>query len=204
MPRAGLDPDRVVRAAAELADELGHDRLTLAAVAARFDVAVPSLYKHVEGIDDVHRRLTVLAIEELGHRLAVAASEADGVGASGAGRRERLRAVARAHRGYARTHPALHAATVRAAGPDDTALRAASDDVLATVLAVLEDYGASGDDAVDAARTVRSALHGFSTLEAAGGFGLPRDVDRSFDALVDTLHDGLVAQYGSRTDRPDG
>ena len=33
-------------------------------------------------------------------------------------------------------------------------------------------------------------------LEAAGGFGLPRDVSRSFDRLVDVLHDGLTSRPG--------
>ena len=28
------------------------------------------------------------------------------------------------------------------------------------------------------------------TLEIAGGFGLPRDIDRSFERLVDMLHEG--------------
>ncbi|MBY5161980.1 TetR/AcrR family transcriptional regulator [Salsipaludibacter albus] len=186
MPRAGLDPDRVVRAAADLVDDVGHDQLTLAAVAAHFDVAVPSLYKHVGGIDDLHGRLAVLAVEELGARLAAAA------GGPHAGD-EPFRTLARAYRAYAVEHPGRYAATVRAPGPDDVALRAASDAVLSTVLAVLGDLGLTGDDAVDAARAVRSALHGFVTLEAAGGFGLPRDVDRSFTSLVDTLHRGLLA-----------
>jgi hypothetical protein len=46
-------------------------------------------------------------------------------------------------------------------------------------------------------RALRSALHGFASLEAAGGFGLPRDVNRSYRFLVDTLITGL------QTDRPD-
>lgn len=42
----------------------------------------------------------------------------------------------------------------------------------------------TNDDVFDATRALRSALHGFVSLEAAGGFGLPRDVDRSFSRLV--------------------
>ena len=42
-----------------------------------------------------------------------------------------------------------------------------------------------------ATRAVRSALHGFVGLEAVGGFGLPQDVDPSYDWLVDLLHAGL-------------
>lgn len=33
----------------------------------------------------------------------------------------------------------------------------------------------------------RAAVHGFVTLEASGGFGLPRDIDRSFDQMVAAL-----------------
>ena len=53
-----------------------------------------------------------------------------------------------------------------------------------TIYAVLLGYGLTRSDAVDATRALRSALHGFVTLENAGGFGLPQDVDRSFDRLV--------------------
>jgi hypothetical protein len=62
------------------------------------------------------------------------------------------------------------------------------------VAAVLRGYGIVDDDAViDAARTVRASLHGFVALEAAGGFGLPRDVDRSYDRLVEALDVGLTS-----------
>jgi hypothetical protein len=63
----------VVGEAARLADEVGHERVTLAAIAERFGVAVPSLYKHVAGIDDVHRHLAGRAVRELGEALATAA-----------------------------------------------------------------------------------------------------------------------------------
>jgi hypothetical protein len=59
------------------------------------------------------------------------------------------------------------------------------------VLAVLRGWNLDGDDEVHAARTVRSALHGFVVLEAAGGFGIPVNLDASFDALVATLASGL-------------
>jgi hypothetical protein len=45
---------------------------------------------------------------------------------------------------------------------------------------------------VHAARGLRSALHGFVTLEAGGGFGFPLDLDDSYDRLVRTLADGFA------------
>ncbi len=50
MPRAGLTPDRIISEAATVADEVGLDRLTLAAVAHRCGVSLPGLYKHVSGL----------------------------------------------------------------------------------------------------------------------------------------------------------
>jgi hypothetical protein len=34
-------------------------------------------------------------------------------------------------------------------------------------------------------------VHGFATLEVAGGFGLPKDCDESFRRLVEALVAGL-------------
>ena len=179
MPRAGLTPDRVVGVAARLADDVGYDRLTLKEVARRCKVRLPSLYKHVAGLDGLRRGIALLAIEELTGVLRKAA-----VGRAG---RDALLALANAYRAYARAHPGRYAATLRAPEPGDEAVQDASDAVLEVVFAVLRGYDLEGSDAIDATRALRSALHGFVALETAGGFGLPEDVDRSFRRLVEGL-----------------
>ena len=188
MPRAGLRPSIVIREAADLADAVGYDHLTLAALAARLGVAVPSLYKHVDGLDAVRRGVAIVALGELGDAMAaaVAATTDQDPGA-------RLRAVADAYRAFAGAHPGRYAATLRAAPPDDADHVAASEAVLRTVFAVLGERGLAGDDAIDATRALRAALHGFVSLEAAGGFGLPREIGRSFARLVEGLDRGFVA-----------
>lgn len=81
------------------------------------------------------------------------------------------------------------------AAPDkhDAEHIAVSNEALQIVLAVLAGYQLSGDDAIDAARVFRATLHGFISLEQAGGFGLPVDVDRSFDRLIAGLAGTLSA-----------
>jgi hypothetical protein len=59
--------------------------------------------------------------------------------------------------------------------------------------AVLRAWSLEGDGAIDAIRVVRSALHGFVALERGGGFAMARDVDASFERLVDVLVTGLGA-----------
>ncbi|MER7439482.1 TetR/AcrR family transcriptional regulator [Micromonospora avicenniae] len=188
MPRAGLNQQIVVREAARLVDEVGREQLTLAAVAARLGVALPSLYKHVRGADALAQKLSAFATAELADELMTAAVGRAGVDA--------LQAVAAAYRSYARRHPGRYPATQRVPDPADPDHVAAGERAVGAVYAVLNGYGITGDAAVDAARTLRSALHGFVSLEVAGGFGLPRDLDRSYDEMIASL-DAALRGWGS-------
>ncbi|MGK5743022.1 TetR/AcrR family transcriptional regulator [Micromonospora sp. URMC 103] len=179
MPRAGLNEQAVVREAARLVDEVGYQQLTLAALAGRLGVALPSLYKHIRGADALAQKLSALVTAELATELTTA-----GVGRAGA---DALRAIADAYRAYARRHPGRYPATQRVPDQADPEHVAAGERAVGAIYAVLRGYGLTGDDAVDAARVLRSALHGFVSLEAAGGFGLPRDVDRSYEQLVTAM-----------------
>ena len=184
VPRAGLSRERVVEEAAAVADEVGFDRLSLAAVADRLGGRLPSLYKHIDSLEGLRHDVTVRALRELADAVTPAVAGRAGEAA--------LHALARAYRDFGHRHPGRYAATVRAPARGDEQHDAAADTVLRVVLAVLAGYGLAGDDAIDAARALRGGLHGFVTLEAAGGFGLPRDVDRSFDRLVGALHEALT------------
>ncbi|HEY7431625.1 MAG TPA: WHG domain-containing protein [Streptosporangiaceae bacterium] len=179
MPRVGLNRERVTAAAAAVADEVGMGRLTLAAVAQRCGVSLPGLYKHVEGLGAVKRDIALLAVRELTFELATAAA-----GLSG---RDALLAIARAYRGYALAHPGRYAATVWAPAPGDDEHAAVGAAAISVLAAVLKGYRIEGEDAIDAIRMMRAALHGFVSMEAAGGFGLPQSVDVSFIRLVEAL-----------------
>jgi AcrR family transcriptional regulator len=183
MARAGLTPARVVSEAAALADERGVEALSLASLADRLGVRVPSLYKHVDGLGDLRRRLALQGLHEL----------ADAVTAGTVGRAgpDALRASAAAYRTYAGAHPGVYAAIQRAPMADDPEWTAAASRIADVLFAVLHGYGPGDDELVHAARAVRSALHGFVTLERLGGFGLPQDVDASFDRMLDLLDAGL-------------
>ena len=183
MPRAGLSTAAVVAAAADIADAEGLDRLTLARVAATAGVRTPSLYNHVESLDDVRRRVALLALRDLADALRDAA-----VGRAGD---DALAAMAAAYRAYARRHPGRYAATQRAPAEGDEEMRTAAAGAVDVVLAILRGYGLEGDDAIHAARAVRSALHGFVTLETGGGFGIPVDLDESYARMVRALARGL-------------
>jgi AcrR family transcriptional regulator len=190
MPRAGLTPERVVAEAAIVADEGGLEQLTLAAVAQRVGVALPSLYKHVHGLDGLRRELGILGMRELAARLSKAA-----MGRTG---RSALEAVSHAYRSFATDRPGLYAATMRAPSPDDEEHTAVSQEALDVAIAVMRSYGIELPDAVHAIRIYRSAMHGFVTQEASGAFGMPESVDESYRLMIDVLDVALTAWKDNR------
>jgi AcrR family transcriptional regulator len=173
--RAGLSPAAVVDTALEVIDEHGLEALTLAAVAGRIGVAAPSLYKHVASLAELRVRLAVRVMEEMTERFAAA-----GIGRSDD---DAVAALLRAYRAYAREHPARYAAMP----PDplhDPVLAAAGARLLDVFLAVLCGYGLSHPAAIHAIRCARSIAHGFVSIEVSGGFGLPEDLDETYEQLI--------------------
>jgi AcrR family transcriptional regulator len=184
--RAGLDGTRVVEAAAELADAEGLEAVTLARVAAALGVKSPSLYNHVDGRDALVRGIALLGLAQLGHALREAA-----IGRSGT---EALTATAAAYRAFVLAHPGRYAAgAIAAPAPGDTEHLAAATAVVDVLRAVLRAWKLDEDETVHVLRGYRSAIHGFASLEAAGGFGIPVDLDASFDALIATRASALEA-----------
>ncbi|MFJ6129144.1 TetR-like C-terminal domain-containing protein [Streptomyces griseoviridis] len=180
MPRAGLTTDRVVAAAADLADEVGFEQLSVSALARRCGVRDASLYTHVRNLQDLRTRVALLAGGELIDRIAVAVA-----GRSG---QDALAAFADAYREFALERPGRYAATQL---PVDQSLIADTPAFRRTAeitYGVLRGYGLIEPDLTDAVRLLRSTFHGFCALEAGGGFGAPREVGRSWEKAVAALH----------------
>ena len=182
------DREAVLAAAADLADTTDPGALTLAALAEQLGVRTPSLYHYIAGLAGLHRDLALHSTRALTAVLAGAA-----VGRAGD---EAVLAMANAYRAYIKAHPGVYAAAVTPAAPEDTELAAAQAELVSLVARGLAGYRLAGDDAIHAVRALRALVHGFATLEAAGGFGLPLDLDESFARLIEAYLAGLHALRG--------
>ncbi|MGM1029349.1 MAG: TetR/AcrR family transcriptional regulator [Actinomycetota bacterium] len=178
MPRAGLSPDALVDIALAELDATGGAPLSIGAVAARAGVKPPSIYKHVAGLAELEALVGARITDDLGAAVDAAVDGRRGADAA--------RAFLHAYRAFAVRHPARYRA-LPARPVGHPALEAAGARVMAIAERAVADR--SGDDAVHALRGLRAAAHGFATLEASGGFGLPTDIDASFDRLVEQLVD---------------
>lgn len=183
MTRTGLTPERLTQTAAELADEIGFDHLTVSAVARRLGVKDPSLYAYIRNARELKVRVALLALEEL----------ADAAAAALAGRagKDALVAFAHAYRDYAKEHPGRYAAAQFELDAE-TAVHSAAPRHSQLTRAILRGYDLPEPDETDAVRFLHSAFHGYVTLETLGGFShTPRDPDASWTWLLTTLDTAL-------------
>lgn len=189
MARAGLTTERLVRAGAELADEVGFEQVTVSALARRFDVKVASLYSHLRNSQDLKTRIALLALEEMADRAAEALA-----GRSG---KDALVAFANVCRDYARAHPGRYTA---ARHPLDSATAAGSAGVRIAQLtrAILRGYDLAEPDQTHAVRLLGSVFHGYVSLETAGGFdhSAPGS-EESWARILDAL-DSLLRTWPAR------
>ena len=192
MPRAGLTSERVARAAADLADEVGLDGVTLTALARHFDVAPPSLYSHVRSSADLRTRVALLSLEETADLVADALA-----GVSG---RAALAAQGGVWRSYATEHPGRYAATrLPLDGP--TAAASAGPRHAQLGRSTVRGYGLSDVDETHAVRLLGATFHGYAALDAAGAFGhggagAPTS-DQTWERVLDGL-DHLLTSWETR------
>ncbi|TWD82510.1 TetR family transcriptional regulator [Kribbella amoyensis] len=184
--RAGLTPDRLARAGAELADEVGFEQVTVSAVARRFDVKVASLYSHVRSSQDLKTRIALLALEELADQGADALA-----GRSG---RDAIAALADVYRSYAREHPGRYAAMQFRLDPE-TAAASAGPRHAELARAILRGYDLAEPEQTHAVRLLGSVFHGYVSLELGGGFSHSApDSDETWVRIIDAL-DALLTNW---------
>jgi len=194
--KLGLTLDDVVAAAALIADRDGIHSVTLATVADALGVKSPSLYNHVDGLAGLRRAMAIHGSRALASELADAVGSADpragDAKPSAANSGEAVRRLASAYRTFATERSGLYASMLPAPNPaDDPELAAELFESVKVVAGVFASAGVVDEVMIPTIRAFRSTVHGFVDLENRGGFGLPDDIDESFDAAVEMVISSL-------------
>jgi AcrR family transcriptional regulator len=181
---AKLSRDSIVNAALTFLDRDGWDALTINALATQLGTKGPSLYNHVNSLEDLRRTV----------RMRVVGDIIDMLNTVGQGRTrdDAVMAMASSYRSYAHHHPGRYSAFTRMPlGGDDPEFTDATRAAAGPVISVLASYGLDGDDAFYAALEFWSALHGFVLLEMTGVMNGIVDTDTVFSDMVMRLASGM-------------
>ena len=184
-----LSREAVVSAALTFLDREGWDALTINALAMQLGTKGPSLYNHVDSLEDLRRAVRMHVIDDILQMLSTVAA--------GRTRDDAVMAMASAYRSYAHHHPGRYSAFTRMPlGGDDPEFTAASQAAAAPVISVLASYGLDGEDAFCTALEFWAALHGFVLLEMTGvmsaGMVGNLDADAVFSDMVLRLAAGMA------------
>jgi AcrR family transcriptional regulator len=179
----GITPDAVVDTAVRLLDEERREP-TLAEVARRLGVRPPSLYEHVRNREVLLDAVAARAADRLADLLTDAVA--------GRARAAALNAYGAALRSFVSAHPGQYAATLRPPPRSEPIPRGYAR-IAQSCAALLRGYDLPEDAGVDAVRFVRSTLHGFTRLEADGGFRDPADRTRSWEACLAAIDRALTS-----------
>ncbi|MFE0447083.1 TetR/AcrR family transcriptional regulator [Streptomyces fungicidicus] len=183
---AGLTAERLTRAGAELADEVGFDRVTVSELARRSDVKVASLYSHLRNSEDLRTRIALLALEEMADRAADALAGRAG--------KDALTALADVYRDYAREHPGRYAAAQYRLSPEAAAGSAGVRHARMT-RALLRGYDLAEPEQTHAVRLLGSVFHGYVSIEMGGGFSHSApDTQETWTRVLDAL-DALLRNW---------
>lgn len=188
MPRkARIDKNKIITTAAELVNREGPQALSLNRLASELGIKPPSLYNHIDGLPHLFVELGILNARKMGECMTESV-----IGKSGA---DAIRALANAYRNYIKKNPGLYLVTLRVSNNqhmESPELEKAESRVLKIVQTVITPYGLSEEDSLHTIRGFRSMVHGFTTIEIAGGFGLLLNRDESFDRLIDMIITSLT------------
>src|SRR5246500_1407819 len=191
--RAGSRPAKrsregIVDGALTFLDREGWDSLTINALATQLGTKGPSLYNHVDSLEDLRRAVRIRVIDDIITML-------NRVG-EGRARDDAVLVMAGAYRSYAHHHPGRYSAFTRMPlGGDDPEYADSTRNAAAPVIAVLASYGLDGEEAFYAAIEFWSAMHGFVLLEMTGVMD-DIDTDVLFSEMVLRLASGLDRRTG--------
>jgi len=178
-----LSRDTIVNAALTFLDRDGWDGLTINALATQLGTKGPSLYNHVDSLDDLRRTVRMRVIGDIIGMLNTVAD--------GRTRDDAVVTMASAYRSYAHHHPGRYSAFTRMPlGGDDPEYTAAARAAAGPVIEVLSSYGIDGENAFYSALEFWSALHGFVLLEMTGVMD-DIDTDAVFTDMVLRLAAGM-------------
>jgi len=191
---AKLSRDGIVEGALTFLDREGWDSLTINALATQLGTKGPSLYNHVNSLEDLRRAVRIRVIDDIITML-------NRVG-EGRAREDAILVMAGAYRSYAHHHPGRYSAFTRMPlGGDDPEYTAATRGAAAPVIAVLASYGLDGEEAFHASLEFWSAMHGFVLLEMTGVMD-EIDTDVVFSDMVMRLAASLDKRNALRGAKP--
>lgn len=177
----------VIQAASDIADEKGLNNVSLKAVAERLNIRTPSLYNHIENLDDLLREVAHNGMRTMNQRMTQAA-----IGKSGD---TAIEAVAIEYLNYMIEHCGVYETIQWATwhGTDETAkIFNEYTDLLKTLIL---SCNLRSDNVSEILNLITGFLHGYITLQLRYALFEPEKVREELAVALNTVLTGIHLKF---------
>ena len=184
MAHKGLNPEAVVKAAAELIEHQGREAFSMRILADSLGIKTASLYNHVDNMDS-------LLAEVCRYGLCFQ-KEMEMQAIEGKHGEDAMRLLAETYRGFAKEHRELYWLIMNMSAKDGRVRDDAAVLFTDPLKKMLEDFQLKEEENIHVRRLFRAIVHGFVSQEEQGFFShYPADVEESFHFAVQCYIDSL-------------
>lgn len=182
-----INKEAVVRAAADIADKDGLGKTSLKAVAEKLSIRTPSLYNHIESLDDLLREVAHKGMQDMNSQMIQSA-----IGISGDAA---IQSVCAVYFRFAAAHPGVYETIQWAVwhGTDETSRIFGEYKSLLTTLILSCGLKKQGTNEI--LNLLIGVLHGYTTLHLSFAILNPEQAQIDLCNAIDTVLLGIRQKY---------
>jgi AcrR family transcriptional regulator len=177
----------VYQTASEIADREGLSGVTLKAVAAALQIRTPSLYNHIESLDDLLREVAHRGMCEMNRRMTQAVIGVWGDAA--------IEAAAAAYLRFMIAHPGVYETIQWASWHTNDRTRQILSDYNALLEKLVRSCELDIPDVTPVVRLLTGFLHGYTTQQLGRALTSPEAVIEDMGTALDTILLGIHQKY---------
>lgn len=177
----------VIEAACNIADKEGLSGVSLKAVAEKLAIRAPSLYNHIESLEQLLHEVAHVGMKEMNLRMTRCA-----IGVAG---EDAVIAIAFEYLGYMVEHPGVYETIQWATWHDDDETAALFEQYLSLVASIIERCDFNSEDVGEIVDLLTGFLHGYTTMQAGYAFTDMDFVKERFKKAIEAVMLGIRQKY---------
>lgn len=178
-----ITKDAVIQTASEIADEMGLNNLSLKIVAKKLDIKTPSLYNHIDSLDDLLRAVAHNGMRKMNDLMKQAAIGTTGTAA--------IKAISVEYLNYMIEHPGVYETIQWASWHTTDETTAIFDDYLSLLTILIKSCHFNPTQTDDILNMLTGIIHGYTTLQLRYAFSNPDKVRNDLCNALDVLLTGI-------------
>lgn len=177
----------VLQAASEIADRDGLSGVSLKAVATALQIRTPSLYNHIDSLDELLREVAHTGMREMNHQMTQAV-----IGVSGDAA---IRSIAVAYLRFMVAHPGVYETIQWVSWHANDQTKQMLSEYRSLVEKLVQSCGLSVSDVSSIVCLLTGFLHGYATQQLGRALSDPEAVITEMSSALDTILLGIHQKY---------